>query len=70
LFAYRTTPHCVTRETPVKLMFNRNVRTLLDLIKPMFKKKQIEEQQEHYKETHDIVFDEEDLVVWLVTIKR
>jgi len=51
-------------------MFNRNVRTLLDLIKPTFKKKQIEEQQEHYKGTHDIVFDEEDLVVWLVTIKR
>ncbi|XP_024876666.1 uncharacterized protein K02A2.6-like [Temnothorax curvispinosus] len=42
LFAYRTTPHCVTGETPGKLMFNRNVRTLINLIKPSFKKKQLE----------------------------
>lgn len=42
LFAYRTTPHYVTGETPCKLMFNRNVRTLLDLIKPTLKKKQID----------------------------
>jgi len=43
-------------------MFNRNVRTLLDLIKTRVKKKQIEEQQEHQKETHVTVFDKGNLV--------
>jgi len=43
-------------------MFNRNVRTLLDLIKTRVKKKQIEEQQEHQKGTHVTVFDKGNLV--------
>ncbi|KMQ87799.1 hypothetical protein RF55_12828 [Lasius niger] len=63
LFAYRTTPYCVTGETPDKLMFNRNVRTLMDLIKPAFKKKQIGDQQEHYRGTRDIIFKEGDPVM-------
>lgn len=32
LFAYRTTPHSVTRVTPAELMFGRKVRTRFDLL--------------------------------------
>ncbi|XP_018396210.1 PREDICTED: uncharacterized protein K02A2.6-like [Cyphomyrmex costatus] len=63
LLAYRTTSHCVTGETPAKLMFSRNVRTLIDLIKPAFKKRQIESQQEQYKGTRDTFFNEGDSVM-------
>lgn len=38
LFTYRNTTHCVTGETPSKLMFGRNLRTRLDLIMPINKK--------------------------------
>eukprot|EP00105_Crassostrea_gigas_P011589 XP_011427330.1 PREDICTED: uncharacterized protein K02A2.6-like [Crassostrea gigas] len=34
LFRYRTTPHSPTNETPAKLLYGRNLRTRLDLIKP------------------------------------
>lgn len=34
LFRYRTTPHSLTNETPAKLLYRRNLRTRLDLIKP------------------------------------
>ena len=34
LLKYRTTPHATTNETPSMLMFGRNIRTRLDLIKP------------------------------------
>ncbi|KYQ53886.1 Uncharacterized protein K02A2.6 [Trachymyrmex zeteki] len=58
LFAYRTIAHSVTDETPGKLMFNRNIRTLLDCIKSTYKEKKIEDQREHYRGTRDIVFRE------------
>ncbi|KAK9747192.1 hypothetical protein QE152_g5533 [Popillia japonica] len=32
LFSYRNTPHCVTGETPSKLMFSRKVKTRLDFL--------------------------------------
>ncbi|KAG7303181.1 hypothetical protein JYU34_011642 [Plutella xylostella] len=34
LFVYRNTEHCVTGESPAKLMFGRNLRSRLDLILP------------------------------------
>jgi len=34
LFDYRNSVHSVTNETPAKLMFNRPLRTRLDLLKP------------------------------------
>ena len=34
LFKYRTTPHALTNETPAKLLYGRNLRTRLDLLKP------------------------------------
>lgn len=34
LFDYRSTKHCTTNETPSKLMFNREIKTLFNLLKP------------------------------------
>ena len=34
LFKYRTTPHALTNETPAKLLYGRNLRTRLDILKP------------------------------------
>ena len=34
LFKYRTTPHSTTGVPPAKLMFNRHLRTHLDLLQP------------------------------------
>ena len=34
LLVYRNTPHTTTRETPAMLLFNRNLRTRLDLVMP------------------------------------
>ena len=39
LFKYRTTPHSLTNETPAKLLYGRNLRTRLDIIKPDLKAK-------------------------------
>lgn len=34
LFDYRTTKHCLTGETPSRLMFNREIRTRFNLLQP------------------------------------
>ena len=39
LLAYRTTPHATTGESPAKLLFNRELRTRLDLVKPVLQDK-------------------------------
>lgn len=36
LLLYRTTPHCTTDVAPATLIFNRNIKTRFDLIKPNF----------------------------------
>ena len=35
LMCYRSSPHASTGKTPAELMFNRNIRTRLDLIHPL-----------------------------------
>jgi hypothetical protein len=39
LLAYRNTPHSTTNESPAQLLFKRDLRTRLDLIKPCVKDK-------------------------------
>ena len=34
LLKYRSTPHAVAGVTPSVLLFNRNLKTILDLLKP------------------------------------
>ncbi|CAB0000711.1 unnamed protein product [Nesidiocoris tenuis] len=41
LFAYRRAPHAVTNQSPARLMFGRDIRTRLDLLKPSLRKKKI-----------------------------
>lgn len=45
LCRYRNTPHATTGETPAKLLFGRNIRTRLDLMKPDIKSSVQEKQQ-------------------------
>jgi len=47
LFNFRNTPHWVTGECPSMLMFGRNVRTRLDLLKEFGCRK--ENQSKHFK---------------------
>ena len=52
LLAYRTTPHSTTGSTPASLLFGRNPRTRLDLLKPNTAE-QIESKQLIQKKSHD-----------------
>lgn len=62
LFAYRNTPHSVTGESPAKLMFNRKLRTRLDMLKENYRDKNIERQIENYPGKRRIEFVIGDLV--------
>ncbi|XP_033733620.1 uncharacterized protein K02A2.6-like [Pecten maximus] len=44
LLKYRTKPHALTNETPSKLLYGRNLRTRLDLVKPDLTGKVLESQ--------------------------
>ena len=48
LFKYRTTPHALTNETPAKLLYGRNLRTRLDILKPDLQAK-VASGQDHMK---------------------
>ena len=52
LLHYRTTPHSVTGQSPAELMFNRKLRTRLDLLKPNLGS-HVRSQQENQKSVHD-----------------
>ena len=47
LLKYRTTPHSLTKETPAKLLYNRELRTRLDLLKPSLNESMKVKQSEH-----------------------
>ena len=48
LFKYRTTPHALTNEAPAKLLYGRNLRTRLDILKPDLQAK-VASGQDHMK---------------------
>ena len=54
LFKYRNTPHCTTGKTPAELMFNRQVKTHLDLLHPDSQSRVTENQfkQKVYHDAH------------------
>ena len=52
LFAYRTTPHSVTRHTPAELMMGRQLRTRLDCVLPNLQERMVE-MQGRMKERYD-----------------
>ena len=52
LFTYRITPQSTTGLTPSELMFGRQLRTRLDLVKPNVEQR-VEEKQAKQKERHD-----------------
>ena len=45
---YRTTPHCSMGETTAKLMFNRKLRTRLDLINSSTREDKRDSQVKNY----------------------
>ena len=47
LLKYRTTPHSLTKERPAKLLYNRELRTRLDLLKPSLNESMKVKQSEH-----------------------
>ncbi|GFS12796.1 polyprotein [Elysia marginata] len=46
LIAYRNAPHSTTGETPAFFMFNRHLRTKLDIAKPSIKSKVADKQHQ------------------------
>ena len=52
LLAYRSTPQTTTGVTPAELLFNRHLRTRLDLIRPDVRQ-HVEGQQLSQKQQHD-----------------
>ena len=52
LLAYRSTPQTTTRVTPAELLFNRRLRTRLNLVQPDVRQR-VEAQQSSQKEQHD-----------------
>lgn len=65
LFDYRTAVHSVTKETPARLMFNRNIRNRFDLLRPNVSEnidKGLANQQRFFKGNRITQFEEGDLV--------
>ena len=52
LISYRAAPQSTTGESPYQLLFGRQIRTRLDLIKPC-RDRHVEQQQQHQKTSHD-----------------
>lgn len=52
LFAYRNLPHSTTGVSPAELMFGRQLRSQLDLLKPSLESR-VEHNQQRQKEGHD-----------------
>ena len=55
LLSYRITPQSTTRVAPAELLFGRNLRSKLDLLKPSAEKKRLEvvTKQQVQKQNHD-----------------
>lgn len=62
LFSYRNTPHCVTGETPSKLMFLRKVKTRLDFLSRSAAEKARENQIKFHHGNRNVNFEEGELV--------
>lgn len=66
LFRYRVTPHSTTGVTPAELMFNRQLRTCLDLLQPdvgqNIRHNQSRQKQDHDTHSRDREFTEGDTV--------
>ena len=58
LLKYRSTPHSITKETPSKLLYNRELRTRLDLLKPSLKQDMEVKQDEQITEAKENCFRE------------
>ena len=54
LFNYRSTPHTVTGVSPAELLFNRPMRTHLDLLKESPRRGQVERYQWDQKKRYDV----------------
>ena len=52
LFSYRNLPHSTTGVSPTELMFGRQLRSRLDLLKPSLESR-VEDNQQRQKEGHD-----------------
>lgn len=68
LFAYRNSPHCLTGETPSKLMFNRKLQTRFDLLRDNLAEKNAARQVETYGGSRGISFDVSEKV-WIKDYK-
>ncbi|XP_055307990.1 uncharacterized protein K02A2.6-like [Sitodiplosis mosellana] len=64
---YRATKHCTTKETPYKLMFNREMRTRFNIFRPPTTKENILESQQkavkNFKGHREIQFNIDDIVI-------
>lgn len=64
---YRSSKHCVTNESPYKVMFGREMRTRFTLLKPPLVKERIIESQaksiNNFKGNREVVFDRGDNVL-------
>ena len=62
LFTYRVSPHATTNLSPAELMFGRNLKTRLDLIKPDIARhvehKQYQQKRNHDSNLRDRIFSE------------
>jgi len=67
LFSYRTTPHATTQVSPAELFLKRQVRTVLDLLRPTAtearEKTRTRYQRNFDVHTHDRQFQDGDLVI-------
>lgn len=67
LFDYRSAKHCTTNETPAKLMFNREIKTLFNLLKPPTQEQIVDKAQErqisNFKGKRSITFSVGEKVV-------
>ena len=52
LFSYRNLPHSTTGVSPAELMFGRQLRSQLDLLKPSLESR-VQHNQQRQKEGHD-----------------
>lgn len=62
LFSFRNTPHCVTGETPAKLMFSRKIKTRLDFLTITAQDKARERQIKYHHGNRMINFEVGELV--------
>lgn len=62
LLTYRTTVHSTTGETPSNLMFKREIRTRLELLRNNTREKARTRQKENFKGNRQITFEEGDVV--------